>query len=152
MIIVKIFFKVFDFLVYKSSQEMSTHVINPLTGRKVHVGKDVYKTLVNDGHFTRKEQIEHQRQLKAATVYKNIPQNEFCGPDGISFPVNTAGRAKAAIPYSRYAGKDRKNVIACVAQKSRKKCNDGDKGYCSIAEDAEQIVRTGYSKSGKRII
>lgn len=39
--------------------------------------------------------------------YKNVPSELFCGPEGGScpgtYPVNTPGRARAALSYARYA-------------------------------------------------
>jgi len=39
--------------------------------------------------------------------YKNVPSELFCGPEGGScpgtYPVNTPGRARAALSYARHA-------------------------------------------------
>lgn len=102
------------------------YVINPSTGKPVVVGGKRYNELreqgilrgknkvVSKGHATTKR---HGNSKAARHAREGIPAKEFCGKAGggraTSYPVDTPGRRRAALAYSRFA-KNPTKLRECV--------------------------------------
>lgn len=106
-----------------------THTISPKTGRVILVGGPTYARLAKDPRyagrlvpkpFAASKSKPKGRSAKRPVVSKSggcsnqrkyigkgIPASSFCGPEGGAcsgtFPVNTPGRARAALAYARHA-------------------------------------------------
>lgn len=98
---------------------MATYVVSPKTGRRIRVGGPTYTDLSSSpkwrGKLINAEASPSPKTLKSGKKrgcsnqgkYKNVPSDLFCGPEGGScpgtYPVNTPGRARAAMAYARHA-------------------------------------------------
>lgn len=96
------------------------YILNPRTNRYIKVGGGVYTKLAKSGFL---EELKRQKKIsppkkrsprsgdicKKKTKYigKGILKKDFCGPSGgacpYTYPVNTPGRAVAALAYARNA-------------------------------------------------
>jgi hypothetical protein len=98
---------------------MSRYVISPKTGREILVGGSTYLDLASSPKWQDKlvqmpiylpdtsKPVPMRRGCSNQGKYKGIPEHLFCGPEGGScpgtYPVNTPGRARAALSYARFA-------------------------------------------------
>lgn len=96
-----------------------SYVISPKTGKRILVNGPTYTKLASSPRWkdalARASSSPAPKTLKSGKKrgcsnkgkYKNVPADLFCGPEGGScpgtFPVNTPGRARAAMSYARYA-------------------------------------------------
>jgi len=70
-------------------------------------------------------------------IHSGIPEEDFCGPEGGScrytYPVNTPGRARAALSYARHAP-DPEGIRECALRKAREKGWVGSSGRISVSK------------------
>lgn len=121
----------------RSSSKRKSFVVNPLTGRQIEIGKDTYQKLMADPRhraILAKAKPEAKAPRKSPTpqgcsdqrkyIHSHIPENLFCGPSGgacrFTYPVDTPGRARAALAYSRFAPNP-KGIRDCVHTIAAKK-------------------------------
>jgi hypothetical protein len=103
-----------------------THEINPWSGR-----------LIKIGGVTHQNVFPHKYRDK----YKDVKSTDFCGPNR-SYPVNTAGRAHAALSR-RYTAKNPEAIKNCILAKSRKKCKAGKTAYCNVGNSSRRSKYEG---------
>lgn len=92
-------------------------IINPKTGKKIKVGGPTYQKLMQSKWADMITDIETaavrsptrspKKRCSNQGKYKGVPADLFCGTEGEScpgtYPVNTKGRARAALAYARHA-------------------------------------------------
>ena len=118
---------------------MSRYVTSPKTGREIIVGGPTYLDLASSPKWQDKlvQMPIHlpnsskpvlksgkSRGCSNQGKYKNVPEHLFCGPEGGScpgtYPVNTPGRARAALSYARYAPNP-EGIRQCARRISKEK-------------------------------
>lgn len=95
---------------------MGEYIRSPKTGRTIRIGGPAYIKLASSPKWKEvlplSPKVSSPRSPKKRGCsnqgkYKNVPSDLFCGPEGGScpgtYPVNTPGRARAALAYSRHA-------------------------------------------------
>lgn len=119
-------------------------VTNPKTGNQITVGGKVYNELLKTKYRSqllrqsprksspKKSSPRKSSPRKSKTPlgcsnqgkYKNVPKNLFCGPEGGAcpgtYPVNTRGRAIAALSYARHAPNP-EGIRACARRIAKAK-------------------------------
>lgn len=108
------------------------YITSPKTGRSILVGGPTYTKLLQSAkwapllgskHATKSPKTKsHGCSNKGK--YPRVAAKDFCGPSGGScpgtFPVNTRGRARAALAYARYAPEP-EGIKECVRKHARAK-------------------------------
>nr|WNL49698.1 hypothetical protein MarFTMF_182 [Marseillevirus sp.] len=100
--------------------------INPKTGRKILRGGPTYEALLKQG-ITPKEKkytLTKKGTLPGASNVRkyrkeHLRSSDFCGTVPGSFPVNTEGRARAALAYARN-DMNPERVRACAYAKAKR--------------------------------
>jgi hypothetical protein len=114
------------------------YIINPKTGKEIKVGGPTYQKLILSPKWgpmlaeaveiSPKKAAKKSKNVKAGCSnkgkYPNVAAQDFCGPAGGScpgtFPVNTRGRARAALAYKRFAP-DPEGIEECVYRAAKRK-------------------------------
>lgn len=112
------------------------YVTSPKTNRKILVGGETYLKLSASPRWKEKlsqmpiylpdasKPTPKKGSCSNKGKYKNVPPELFCGPEGGScpgtYPVNTPGRARAALSYAHYAPNP-EGIKKCARRISAKK-------------------------------
>lgn len=112
------------------NENSQIYIKSPKTGRLIKVGGPTYQKLSKSkkyGPILSKSPKVKNKTLKGCSnvgKYPKVAVDEFCGPEGGScpgtYPVNTRGRARAALAYARHAP-DPEGIKNCVRRKSSEK-------------------------------
>lgn len=152
------------------------YTTNPKTGREIQVGGPTYLELARDPKYA--DQLVPKptaAQRKGSNVlrhsYSNskrggcsnqskharegLPRSAFCGPEGgaceYTFPVNTPGRARAALAYRRHSP-DPDKLEACVIRVAKKKgWYDAKTGTIKVKETTANPRRASKRKSNDQL-
>lgn len=112
-------------------------IISPKSGRKILVDGAAYNDLLDSKYRqkalrAKKFKEEYSKSSTKAhgctnamrNKYPDVKSSDFCGSAGgscaRSYPVNTPGRARAALAYARFAPNP-KGIKSCVYRKSEEK-------------------------------
>lgn len=111
------------------------YIKNPKTGRKIKYLGKTYLELAKDPYWSsqlsksskkssKKKGTSKKQGSSNRNKYPDVSKSDFCGPEGGSsqgtYPVNTRGRARAALAYSRHAPNPQ-GIRECVYRKSKQK-------------------------------
>lgn len=112
---------------------MSSYITSPKTGKPIKVGGPTYQKLQNTkwvSQLKKAPRVTAPKSKKSRTSRTNkyqregIPVGEFCGPAGgamqYTYPVNTPGRARAALSYARHAPNP-EGIKMCARTMAKKK-------------------------------
>ncbi|AGV01747.1 hypothetical protein C8_398 [Cannes 8 virus] len=101
-------------------------LVNPKTGRKILRGGPTHLALLEKGvipkeepfHLTKKGTLPGASNVRKYRK-EHLKDSDFCGTVPGSFPVNTEGRARAALSYARN-DMNPERVKACVYSKAKR--------------------------------